>query len=146
MIFKACYFDELTPREVYEILKARAQIFVVEQNCTYQDMDGVDYHALHVFFEEENGTVIAYMRAFFEEKGSRAVKVGRVLTLEHGKGFGSRLLEKGIPVIQEKMNAAEMVIDAQCHAIGFYERAGFAVCSDEFLEVGIPHVKMRLAL
>lgn len=137
----AKYFDELTTKELYELLKARAEIFVVEQNCVYQNLDDKDYHALHVFFEEE-GKVMAYLRAFPKEAGT--VQMGRVLTRQHGTGLGGRLLKTGIEQIQKKMKAKQIFIEAQSYAIGFYERKGFRIVSDEFLEDGIPHVKMVL--
>ena len=122
------YFDELTTKELYEILKARAEIFVVEQNCVYQDLDDLDYRSLHIFCEED-GEVTAYMRAFF--KDADTVQMGRVLTRHHGR---------------TKMNPAKIYIEAQCYAVGFYEREGFRICSEEFLEDGIPHVQMVLQL
>ncbi len=126
------YFNELTTKELYELLKACAEIFVVEQNCVYQDM-------LHVFFEEE-GEVMAYLRAFPKE--ACTVQMGRVLTRQHGTGLGGRLLKTGIEQIQKKMQAKQIYIEAQSYATGFYEREGFRIVSDEFLEDGIPHVKM----
>ncbi len=135
------FFDDLTTKELYENLKARAEIFVVEQNCVYQDLDDKDYESLHVFYEED-GRVVAYLRAFYREEG--VVQIGRVLTLYHGRGLGGRLLKEGIALIKEKMNPRQLYVEAQCYATGFYEREGFRVCSDEFLEDGIPHVKMVL--
>lgn len=140
---KAKLFNELTTKELYEILKARAEIFVVEQNCVYQDLDDVDYESLHVFYEEE-GKVVAYLRAYY--KDDKVVQMGRVLTLQHGKGLGGRLLKEGIAQIKEKMTPKQLYIEAQCYATGYYEREGFRVCSDEFLEDGIPHVQMILDL
>ena len=84
-------FDELTTVELYEILKARAAIFVVEQNCVYQDLDDVDYQSLHVFYQEDN-RVLAYLRAFYKEKG--VVQIGRVLTMQRGNGWGGILLHE----------------------------------------------------
>ena len=137
------YFDELTTKELYEILKARAEIFVVEQNCVYQDLDDLDYRSLHIFCEED-GEVTAYMRAFF--KDADTVQMGRVLTRHHGTGLGGHLLKEGISQIRTKMNPAKIYIEAQCYAVGFYEREGFRICSEEFLEDGIPHVQMVLQL
>ena len=141
----AKYFEELTTKDLYEILRARAEIFVVEQECVYQDLDRIDYRSLHVFCEEE-GNVTAYLRAFEKENEPDVVQMGRVLTLEHGKGFGGKILKEGIRLIKEKMNPKSIYIEAQCYAIGFYERVGFVVCSEEFLEDGIPHVQMELLL
>lgn len=139
------YFHELTTKELYEILKSRAEIFVVEQNCIYQDLDDKDYEALHIFYESE-GRIVAYMRAFEKNSMTETVQVGRVLTLNHGKGLGGKLLKEGIAVIKDKMSAAAIYIEAQCYAIGFYEKEGFMVSSEKFLEDGIPHVEMVLNL
>lgn len=143
MQVKSKFFSELTTTELYEILKAREEIFVVEQNCVYQDLDNKDYDSLHVFYEED-GIVTAYMRAFF--KDDTTVQMGRVLSLRHGDGLGGRLLREGIIQIKDKMNPKRIYIEAQCYATGYYEREGFSVCSDEFLEDGIPHVQMILEL
>ncbi len=137
------FFDELNTRELYELLKARAEIFVVEQNCVYQDLDDKDYQSLHVFFEE-SGRVVAYLRAFIKEEN--VVQVGRVLTIEHGKGLGGQLLKAGLEQVKEKFDPEKIYIEAQCYATGYYEREGFRICSEEFLEDGIPHVEMVLTL
>ena len=141
MDFKAKRFEELNTVELYEILKARAAIFVVEQNCVYQDLDDLDYRSLHVFYEDGK-TVTAYLRAFYQEKN--VVQVGRVLTLQHGTGLGGRLLHEGLMQIREIMPCRKIYIEAQSYAIGYYEREGFKVTSGEFLEDGIPHVRMEL--
>ena len=102
-----------------------------------------DYESLHIFYEKD-GKVIAYLRAF--SIAPDTVQMGRVLTLQHGTGLGGSLLKDGIRLIKDKMNPRNIYIEAQCYAIGFYEREGFTVCSDEFLEDGIPHIKMTLPL
>lgn len=139
------YFNELTTKELYEILKARAAVFVVEQNCVYQDLDDVDQKSLHIFYESE-GKVTAYMRTFIKDEATETVQMGRVLTMEHGKGLGGLLLRDGIAYIRKNMNPKRIYIEAQCYATGYYEREGFQVCSEEFLEDGIPHVGMVLEL
>jgi len=143
MELKVKFFNELTTRELYEMLKARAEIFVVEQNCVYQDLDDKDYTSLHVFYEEAE-KVAAYLRAF--SKDEETVQIGRVLTLNHGTGLGGRLLKAGIDQIREKMHPKQNYIEAQCYATGYYAREGFEICSDGFLEDGIPHVQMVLKL
>lgn len=137
------YFNDLTTMELYELLKTRIAIFVVEQNCVYQDLDDKDYNSLHVFFED-NGKVVACLRAFLKE--DNVVQIGRVLTLHHGNGLGGKLLKEGIAQIKSKMNPKKIYIEAQCYATGFYEREGFKVCSEEFLKDGIPHIAMDLEL
>ena len=139
------FFDELTTRELYELLKARAEIFVVEQTCVYQDLDDLDYNGLHVFYEED-GKVLAYLRAFPTGSDRNIIQMGRFLTVEHGTGLGGKLLVEGLKQIREKMNPQQIYIHAQCYASGFYERAGFQICSEEFLEDDIPHVEMILDL
>ena len=136
-------FDDLTTQELYEILKARSAVFVVEQNCVYQDIDGLDPASLHVFFEDE-GRIAAYLRAFVKEPS--AVQMGRVLTVDRGIGLGGKLLKAGIEEIRARFHPVKIYIEAQSYAIGFYAREGFRVMSEEFLEDGIPHVKMELDL
>lgn len=140
--FAAKTFAELTTIEVYEILKARAEIFVMEQNICYQDMDDVDYKSLHCFLKEGN-KVVAYLRAYYQDSDETAIRVGRVLTLEHGKGLGRQLMEQSLPVIKTRMKCSKLCMDAQTHAIGFYEKFGFQVMSEEFWEEGILHVAME---
>lgn len=136
-------FDELTATEIYEILKARAEIFIMEQNINYQDMDDIDYESLHCFIWAGK-KVTAYLRAFYKNEEKSVVKIGRVLTLEHGKGTGRILLEESLQAIKEKMPCDLIYIEAQTHAIGFYEKFGFKVTSGEFLEEGILHAVMEL--
>lgn len=134
-------FDDFTTRELYEVLKARAEVFVVEQNCVYQDMDDKDYESVHVI-GYENGKIMAYLRAFTKVDLPKIVQLGRVLSTERGKGFGEQIVREGILAAKEYMNAEKIYIEAQCYAIGFYEKFGFQVTSEEFLEDGIPHVEM----
>ena len=136
-------FNELTITELYEILKVRAEVFVVEQNCVYQDLDDTDYNSLHVFLEED-GKVKAYLRAFIKDANADTVQIGRVLTTIRGVGLGLDILKKGIEAVKNEFCADKIYIEAQTYAIGFYEKVGFQVVSDEFLEDGIPHVAMEL--
>lgn len=150
-------FNELSPKELYEILKARAEIFVVEQNCIYQDLDGIDERSVHVSMLDATGAVQAYLRIFQKTDESGVVQMGRVLSRKHGVGLGGEILRSGICAVKdrarsEKIKAllgediSEIYIEAQKYAVGFYEREGFRVCSEEFIEDGIPHVQMRLKL
>ena len=139
----AKYFNELTTTELYEILKARSEIFIMEQNILYQDMDDVDYESLHCFFVEDN-KVVAYLRAFYNE--DNVVKLGRVLTLKHGNGIGKDLLEQSLIAIKEKMKCKKICMDAQKYAVGFYEKFGFKVTSEDFLEEGVVHNTMELKI
>lgn len=136
-------FEELSTKELYEILKARSEIFVLEQNIHYQDMDDIDYKSLHCFFMEDN-KVIAYLRAFYQNDNKDIVRIGRVLTLQHGNGIGGYLLRQSLEVIKEKMPCQKICGNAQKHALGFYERFGFKPVSNDFEEEGIVHVAIEL--
>ena len=134
-------FDELNIHELYEILRVRQEVFVVEQECAYLDADGVDQDAIHVFLRDETG-IKAYLRVF--ERDELTAQIGRMLTTQRGGGFGGALLKEGIRIAKGMLNKEAVYIEAQTYAIGFYAREGFRVVSEEFLEDGIPHVKMIL--
>jgi len=140
--FKVKFFDELTTAELYEIVRARTKIFLLEQGIICQDFDGVDYDSLHCFLEEA-GEVVAYLRAYRADDGS--VKIGRVLSVTHGIGLGTRLVRESIPEIKKRLPSKEITLHAQKHAQHFYEALGFTVISPDFLEEGIPHVSMALS-
>ncbi len=143
MNFISKKFNELTVYELYEILRSRSEVFLLEQNIICQDMDGVDCESLHCFLWQD-GRVIACLRAYYS--GKDTVKIGRVLTLTHGQGHGRLLMTEALKAIREKMPCEKIVVSAQTQALGYYERCGFKVISDEYLEEGIPHVKMILDL
>ncbi len=145
MEFKIKNFDELTTKELYEILKARAEVFVVEQNCVYQDLDDKDYECLHMFYEEE-GKIVAYLRSFKKQNDENTIQFGRVLTINRGAGLGRKILKDAILEIRKNTTASKIFLEAQTYAIKFYENEGFKVCSEEFLEDGIPHIEMVLEI
>ena len=144
MKFVCKTFEQLTTTELYELLRLRSQIFVVEQNCVYQDLDGKDYKSIHVFYQDDDGTVLACLRLFVKDEASGTIQIGRVVTLKHGIGLGGKLLHAGIEIAKKDMKAKKLYIEAQKYAAGFYGREGFQICSEEFLEDGIPHVQMEL--
>ncbi|WP_026653697.1 GNAT family N-acetyltransferase [Butyrivibrio proteoclasticus] len=139
------HFDELSTRELYEILKTRFEIFVTEQECIYQDLDDKDQDAYHVFCWNEAGRVAGCLRVFWKDYDETAgvAQIGRVVTLEHGRGIGGVLLHKGVEVATKVLGAKRMYLEAQEYAIGYYAKEGFSVVSDVFMEDGIPHVKME---
>lgn len=145
MIWKVKTFDELTTRELYEILKSRAVVFVKEQGISYVDADDVDYCAIHVFGMEED-RVCAYLRAYPDSTAAGTMKIGRVLTLEHGKGTGTELMRYAMRKLPEKTGCRRIIMDAQKQAVPFYERIGFTVTSDEYLEQGVVHVDMEIEI
>ena len=145
MEFVSKKFNELTTVEVYEILKSRAEIFVKEQKIIYLDMDDIDYDSYHMFYMDEK-RVVAYLRAFYMDEKKDVIKFGRVLTLVHGKGLGGKILNDSIKYVKDNHIANKIYLEAQSYATGYYEKAGFKIISDEFMEEGIPHKKMELLL
>ena len=134
-------FDELTTAELYEISRVRAEVFVVEQNCAYQDLDGVDLDAYHVFLQEK-GKIVAYLRVVDKGKRLDEVSIGRVISLKRRQGLGGKLMKAGLAVAKEKFGATTVKVGAQVYAKPFYESVGFAQISGEYMEDGIPHVYM----
>lgn len=136
-------FEELSLEELYKIIQARVAVFVVEQNCVYQEIDNKDPYAYHVFLKDDTG-IAAYLRVIDKGISFEEVSIGRVLTVKRGCGLGNTILTEGIKVAKERMNAGKIKIGAQSYAKGFYEKAGFQQVSEEFLEDGIPHIQMIL--
>ncbi len=134
-------FEELSLQDLYEILKVRTAVFVVEQNCPYQDPDDFDQDAVHVFLKNEEG-IRAYLRVIKAGVESEHVSIGRVLTLDRRQGLGTRILSEGMRVAKECFAANRIYLEAQTYAKVLYENLGFRVISGEFLLDGIPHVKM----
>lgn len=134
-------FSELTSLELYEILRLRSEVFVVEQDCVYQDLDNLDQDAYHVYLHEE-GKIVAYLRVIDKDKRLDEVSLGRVISLERRKGYGTTLMQVGLRVAKEKFGATRVKIGAQAYAKPFYENVGFKQISGEYMEDGIPHIYM----
>ena len=134
-------FDELTKEELMQILRLRCEVFVVEQRCFYPDIDGIDEGAYHVFIKDK-GRLEAYLRLYPYDETT--AKIGRVVARSRKSGYGSAVMKQGIAAAHEKLGAEKVLVEAQCQAIGFYEKLGFKVISEEFMDAGIPHKKMIL--
>ena len=134
-------FSQLTIDELYELLRVRSEVFVVEQNCVYQDLDGDDQQSIHLWLTVE-GKVVALARVCPAGTHMKEVSIGRVITTERGKGFGRQIMLHAIDAAIEYFNAERIDIEAQEYAKGFYESVGFKQSSDAFMLDGIPHVKM----
>jgi len=147
MEFTFKHFTELSTDELYDILKLRAEIFVVEQDCVYNDLDGHDKNAIHQFLKK-NDEIVAYSRLL--KPGSRFAdfSIGRVVVKEseRGTGLGIRMMEEAKAYILNNWKAEKIKISAQKYLQKFYEDLGFVVVSDEYLEDGIPHYGMLLEL
>lgn len=136
-------FRELTTDELYKLLRLRVSVFVVEQECPYMELDGRDQAALHLWLEDKDG-VQAYLRVMDRGAESAYVSIGRVIAVKRRRGLGSRILSEGIRAARERFGAEKIYLEAQVYAKGLYEKQGFRVISEPFLEDGIPHVKMLL--
>lgn len=139
------HFKELTAEELFEIYRLRVSVFVVEQNCPYQEVDELDREAYHVWLRDEAG-IQAYLRVLAPGARFEEAAIGRVIAVKRRVGLGSRVLREGIRVAQERFKAEGVRLEAQVYAKGLYEKAGFRTVSEEFLEDGIPHVEMLLEL
>ena len=134
-------FSELTLDELYELLRIRTEVFVVEQDCVYQDMDGDDQASVHLWLTEGE-KVVALCRVCPAGTHMEEVSVGRVITTVRGKGYGRRMMLEGIRSAREHFGAKRIDIEAQEYAKGFYEQVGFRQSSEPFILDGISHIKM----
>lgn len=139
------HYDELTKEELYDIIKVRLDVFVVEQQCTYQDIDGKDKGAYHVWLSDDDG-IVAYLRVLDRGVVFDDVALGRVLSTKRRCGLGTRIVKEGIRVAKEKFGADRITIEAQTYVAEMYEKVGFVKRGEEFLDVGIPHIEMTLEL
>jgi ElaA protein len=117
-------------------------VFVVEQDCVYQDMDGDDKEAIHVWLTEGD-KVVALARVCPAGVHLPTISIGRVITTVRGKGYGKQIMLAAIDVAVDHLGATSIDIEAQEYAKGFYEGVGFKQTSDTFMLDGIPHIKMR---
>lgn len=127
--------------ELHKIYKARVDVFVVEQNCPYPELDGLDLDAYHLWLEDD-GELVAYLRVLPAGARFDEVSVGRVLSLRRREGHARRLLEAGIECAKREYGAAAIRIEAQTYAAELYRSVGFRQTSEEFLEDGLPHIEM----
>ena len=137
-------FSELSTEEIYNILKLRSEVFVVEQNCVYQDIDEKDKKATHLFIEKNN-EIIAYTRIFkkgdyYEENPS----IGRVVVSkkERGKNFGKEIMLNSIEFIKKELKGRKIELSAQKYLDKFYKDLDFYSEGEDYLEDGIPHQRM----
>lgn len=140
-------FQELTTDELYELLRVRSEVFVVEQNCVYQDLDYDDQKSIHLWLtlRQDSGQaekVVALARVCPAGTHMKEISIGRVITTERGKGFGKQIMLHAIDAAVEHFGATLIDIEAQEYAKGFYEGVGFKQSSDTFMLDGIPHIKM----
>ena len=138
-------FGELTVDELYELLRVRSEVFVVEQNCVYLDMDGDDQQSIHLWLTD-NDKVVALARVCPAGTHMKEISIGRVITTERGKGYGKQIMLHAIDAAIEHFGATLIDIEAQEYARGFYESVGFKQSSGTFMLDGIPHIKMTWSI
>lgn len=136
-------FNELSILELYNLLQLRSEVFVVEQDCVYQDIDGKDQNALHVI-GYKNDRIVAYTRLFKPGDYFKASSIGRVVVAKNQRQFkyGYDIMEASIKAIKTHFNVTEIKISAQCYLKDFYNNLEFFEIREEYLEDGIPHIAM----
>ncbi len=136
-------FQELTVNQLYDILQLRSEVFVVEQDCVYQDLDGKDHNALHVIGIKD-GAVVAYTRIFKSGDYFDQASIGRVVvkSSERKFGYGVDIMKASIEAVETYFKETTIHISAQCYLLKFYNSLGFESVGGEYLEDGIPHVGM----
>lgn len=139
------HFTELSTEELFEIYRLRVSVFVVEQKCPYQEVDGADRCAYHLWLRDENG-IAAYARLLPPGAVFPTAAIGRVIAVRRRCGLGTKIVEAAVNAAKEKLSADVITIEAQVYARSLYEKAGFVQTSEEFLEDGIPHIQMQLKL
>jgi len=136
-------FSELTTTELYEILRLRSEVFVVEQDCVYQDVDNKDQKALHVI-GFKNNKVVAYTRIFKPGDYFKNASIGRVVVAKNERtyGYGHVIIKHSITAIKNYFKENTIKISAQTYLKKFYESHNFKKVGEEYLEDGIPHIGM----
>lgn len=143
-IFKIKRFNELSVPQLYQVLQLRSEVFVVEQNCVYQDIDGKDQKALHLLGTFEDN-IVAYVRLFAPGDYFDNASIGRVVISSkfRDRKWGHSLMTAAIGAIQDEFNTSAITISAQLYLKKFYEGHGFIQDGDEYLEDDIPHIRMH---
>ena len=135
------HFRDLTAAELFEIYKLRVSVFVVEQNCPYQEVDEADLDAYHLYLKDDTG-IQAYLRVLPKGATHDEVSIGRVIAVKRRCGLGTRIVQAGINTAESVFHAERIDIDAQTYARSLYEKIGFIQSGEPFLEDGIPHIPM----
>ena len=142
--FEIKRFNELSTQELYDVLQLRSEVFVVEQNCVYQDIDGKDAKAIHLL-GSCNGEIVAYVRIFKPGDYFEQASIGRVVVkhIYRDRKWGYDLMNEAIQATEKVFNETKITISAQLYLKKFYENLGFAQTSEMYLEDDIPHIEMK---
>lgn len=139
------HFNQLTADELFKIYKLRVYVFVVEQNCPYQEVDSSDQVAYHLWMEDSDG-ISAYARVLPPGEVFEDAAIGRVIAVKRRMGLGTKIVQEAIKVANAEFNAQSVTLEAQVYARGLYDKLGFVQTSEEFLEDNIPHIQMKLII
>nr|WP_298923489.1 GNAT family N-acetyltransferase [uncultured Allomuricauda sp.] len=136
-------FEELSNTELYQLMRLRSEVFVVEQDCIYQDLDNKDQKALHVL-GVKNQNVVAYTRVFMPGDYFKNTSIGRVVVEKEERkfGYGKVIMEASLEEIKKRFPESSIELSAQTYLIKFYNDLGFKTSGEEYLEDGIPHIRM----
>jgi ElaA protein len=144
VIWRQAPFDALTATELYRLLQARVGVFVVEQTCPYQELDGLDDRALHLWAQDRHAAVLAYARVLPPGVSYHEPSIGRVLTTLAGRGRGlaHELMQRALAICERRHPEAGIRISAQQYLADFYAGLGFETVLGPYLEDDIPHLEM----
>lgn len=136
-------FNQLTLDELYYVLQLRSEVFVVEQDCVYQDVDGKDQNALHII-GKNNNIIIAYTRIFKPGDYFKEASIGRVVVSENMRylKYGNQIMVASINTIETSFKTSKIKLSAQKYLEKFYTSLGFKTIGESYLEDGIPHIAM----
>jgi len=136
-------FKELDTSTLYDILQLRSRVFVVEQNCVYQDIDGRDKEALHIIYKQED-KLVAYTRCFAPGVYFKEASIGRVVVTpkERNNNYGHQIMKTSVAAILTHYNTQKIKLSAQKYLENFYNSHGFFKIGEGYLEDGIPHISM----
>jgi ElaA protein len=136
-------YKELTKEELYDVLQLRSEVFVVEQDCVYQDIDGKDQKAHHVLGYKDQ-TLVAYTRIFKPGDYFTEASIGRVVVKQNERNhkYGNEVMQVSIEAVKTHFKETTIKISAQCYLTGFYNSLGFNEIGEEYLEDDIPHIAM----
>ncbi len=142
--WKVKTFNEFTLKELYNVLALRMDVFVVEQDCPYQDLDGKDLDAFHIFATDQNGNVVATARILKPGVAYEEVAIGRVVTAASIREFkkGHELMAQCMEFVSKEFPNQNIRLSAQSHLVNYYGKHGFKETGKNYLEDGIPHSEM----
>lgn len=133
-------FTQLSTQQLYQIYKLRVDVFVVEQQCPYHEIDDIDLESYHIYLQDDNSKILAYCRLY---KIEDTFHIGRVIASERHKGYGTQIMKTALEFAGQTLHADSIIIEAQTYAKNFYEKLGFTQTSEPFDEDGIEHIQMK---